>query len=106
MCLPAFVSRSDQKNEKIEDEIEADVRRRTKGKHVEIASITMEGTSYAPEIANAIQAKLVGEQEAARQKALVEADAKRKKVEIEVQSEQAKQGGGHSTPEEGRTCPG
>ncbi len=77
-------------NEKVEDEVEADVRRRTKGKHVEVASVTIEGIAYAPEIATAVQMKLIGEQEAARQKAVLEADAKRKKSEIEFQTEQAR----------------
>jgi regulator of protease activity HflC (stomatin/prohibitin superfamily) len=75
-------------NEKVEDEIEVDVRRRIKGKHVEIASVTIESVKYAPEISQAVQNKLIGEQEAARQRALVEADAARKKAEIQLQSEQ------------------
>src|SRR5262249_17389232 len=57
------------KNEKIEDEIEVDLRRRVTGKHLEITSVTLEEIAYAPEIANAVRSKLVGEQEAARQKA-------------------------------------
>jgi len=77
-------------NDKIEDEIETELRKRTKGKHVEIASVTMEQITYAPEIAQAIQAKLVGEQEAAKQKTALEADAVRKKLELEYQAEQAK----------------
>jgi regulator of protease activity HflC (stomatin/prohibitin superfamily) len=72
------------KNDKIEDEVEAEVRRRTQGKHVEIASITMEGADYAPEITNAIRQKLVTEQETQRQKAQMEADAQRKKTQLET----------------------
>jgi len=79
-----------KQNEKIEDEVEQEVRRRTQGKHVEIASITMEKVVYAPEIAHAIQAKLVGEQEAIRQKAALEAEAMRRKLEIEHTAEQAR----------------
>ena len=75
-------------NEKMEDEIEADVRRRTKGKHVEVASVTIEQVDYAPEIAQAVQNRLIGEQEAARQRALVESDAARKKAEIQLHAEQ------------------
>lgn len=78
------------KNEKIEDEIEADLRRRIRGKHVEISSITLEAIHYAPEIAAAVRAKLVGEQEAARQKAALENEALRKKLEIANDAEQAK----------------
>src|SRR5579863_2841991 len=40
-----------RKNEQIEDEIEVDLRRRTTGKRVEIASVTLEAIQYAPEIA-------------------------------------------------------
>lgn len=75
-------------NEKMEDEIEIDVRRRIKGKHVEIASVTIETVAYAPEISRAVQNRLIGEQEAARQKALVESDAARKKAEIQLHAEQ------------------
>jgi regulator of protease activity HflC (stomatin/prohibitin superfamily) len=78
------------KNAKIEDEIEDEVRKRTQGKHVEVNSITMEDISYAPEIANAVRAKLVGEQEAIRAKVQIENDALKKKLEMEHEAEQAK----------------
>ena len=75
------------RNEKIEDEIETEVRRRTRGKHVEVASITMEGVDYAPEIATAVRQKLVAEQDALRQKASVEAEALRKRTQIETEAQ-------------------
>jgi regulator of protease activity HflC (stomatin/prohibitin superfamily) len=78
------------KNQQIEDEIEAEVRNRIKGKHVEVSSITMERVDYAPEIAAAVRAKLVGEQEAIRQKAAIENEALKKKLEIEHSAEEAK----------------
>jgi regulator of protease activity HflC (stomatin/prohibitin superfamily) len=56
-------------NEQLEDEIEAEVRRRISGKHVEISSVTMEAFDYAPAISAAMTARLVGEQEAIRRKA-------------------------------------
>lgn len=77
-------------NEKIEDEIEADLRRRIAGKHIEISSITMEGIEYAPEIVTAVRSKLVGEQEAARQKAAIENEALRRKLELETKADQDK----------------
>jgi regulator of protease activity HflC (stomatin/prohibitin superfamily) len=77
-------------NRAIEDEIENEVRQRIKGKHVEVASITMERVEYAPEIAQAVRAKLVGEQEALRQKASIENEALKKKLEIEHAAEEAK----------------
>jgi len=77
--------------EKIEDEIEAEVRRRTNGKHVEIASITLEQVKYAsPEIATAVEKRLIGQQEAARQKASIEATAAREKMQLELAAAQAK----------------
>ncbi len=77
-------------NEKLEDEIEAEVRRRIHGKHVEISSVTMEAVDYAPEIAAAVRAKLVGEQEALRRKAALEADALRQTLELQHQAEREK----------------
>jgi regulator of protease activity HflC (stomatin/prohibitin superfamily) len=74
------------KNEKIEDEIEAEVRRRIKGKHVDIASITLEQINYAPEIAGAVRARIVGEQEAVRQKAAMENEALKQKLALEQQA--------------------
>jgi regulator of protease activity HflC (stomatin/prohibitin superfamily) len=70
--------------EKIEDEIEQDVRRRIKGRHVAIASITLEQIEYAPEIAAAVRARIVGEQENVRQRAAMEQDAARQKAKLET----------------------
>ena len=77
-------------NEKIEDEIEVDLRRRIQGKHLEVSSITMEAIDYAPEIVAAVRAKLVGEQESARQKAAIESDALKRKLELSLHAEQEK----------------
>jgi regulator of protease activity HflC (stomatin/prohibitin superfamily) len=77
-------------NEKLEDEIEGELRRRVHGRHVEITSVTLEGLDYAPEIGAAVRAKLVGEQEALRKKAALEADALRQKLELEHQAERDK----------------
>lgn len=80
-----------QKNdEKIEDEIETDLRRRIRGKHVDIGSITLEGVEYAPEILAANRARLVAEQEAARDKTRLESEALRKRLELASAAEQAK----------------
>ena len=79
-----------KQNEAIENEIETDLRRRTAGKHVEITSVTLEGVYYAPEIAKAVQDKLVGEQDTARQKVLLDNDALRRKLELEHEAEREK----------------
>ena len=69
--------------EKIEDEIETDVRRRIKGKHVDLASITIEAIGGLEEIHNANRARLVFEQESARQRAALEQEALRQKTQLE-----------------------
>ena len=77
-----------KKNEGIENEVEAEVRRRTEGRHVEIASVTLESVDYAPEIAEKIREKLAGEQEAARQQAAMAWDAEKKKELLQASAEQ------------------
>jgi hypothetical protein len=79
-----------QNNEKLENEIEDEVRRRITGKHIEVSSVTMEEIASAPEIAAAVQARLVGEQEAVRKKAALENDALRQKLELEHEAERAR----------------
>jgi regulator of protease activity HflC (stomatin/prohibitin superfamily) len=75
-------------NEKIENEVEQELRRRIAGRHVEISSVLLEVVNYAPEIANAVRARLVGQEEAARQKAVQENEAARKKRDLEIRTEQ------------------
>jgi regulator of protease activity HflC (stomatin/prohibitin superfamily) len=69
--------------ENIENEIEADVRRRIKGKHVDITSITIESITGLEEIQNATRARIVAEQESVRQRAALEQDALRQKTQLE-----------------------
>jgi prohibitin 2 len=76
--------------EAVEDEIEAEVRRRTAGKHIEINSITLESINYAPEIADKIRQKIAGEQEAARQKASIAWEAEKKKQILAAEAEERK----------------
>ncbi|MFT3842831.1 MAG: SPFH domain-containing protein [Myxococcaceae bacterium] len=78
------------RNDKLEDEIEGELRKRIEGKHVAVESVLLEQVAYAPEIANAVRAKLVGEQEAARQKAFMETEGARKKREIELKAEETR----------------
>ena len=78
------------RNEAIEDEVEAEVRRRTAGRHVEISSVTLETVNYAPEIADKIRQKIAGEQEAVRAQAAIAWEAERKKQLVMVQSAQKK----------------
>jgi regulator of protease activity HflC (stomatin/prohibitin superfamily) len=79
-----------KKNESIENEVEAEVRRRTSGRHVEISSVTLEEVSYAPEIAEKIRQRIAGEQDAARQQAAIAWDAERQRLQLEKEAETAK----------------
>jgi regulator of protease activity HflC (stomatin/prohibitin superfamily) len=79
-----------KRNEQVEDEVERDLRRRIAGKHLEIASVTLESLKYADEIITAVREKLAAEQDALRQKTLLENEAMRKKLEVANQAEQAR----------------
>jgi regulator of protease activity HflC (stomatin/prohibitin superfamily) len=73
-----------KKNEKIENEIEALVRQRTTGKHLEISSVVIEAFGYDPEVAAQIRSKIIAEQEASRRKAATENEAAQRKRELEL----------------------
>lgn len=79
-----------KKNESIENEVEAELRRRTAGKHVEISSVTLETVAYAPEIAEKIRQKIAGEQEAARQQASITWEAEKKRQIANAEAAQKK----------------
>ena len=79
-----------KKNEGIENEVEAELRRRTAGRHVEISSVTLEAVEYAPEIADQIRKKIAGEQDAARQRAAIAWDAERKQQLLVADADQKK----------------
>jgi regulator of protease activity HflC (stomatin/prohibitin superfamily) len=76
------------KDQKIEDEIEDEVRKRIKGKHIEISSIVMESVNYAPEIAAANRSRIVAEQEATRKKAAIENEHLLKQTEVQHKREE------------------
>jgi regulator of protease activity HflC (stomatin/prohibitin superfamily) len=76
-----------RKNEAIEDEVEADLRRRIAGKHVEISSVTLEALD-APEASHAIQAKLAAEQDALHQQAVQTNEDARRRMQIKNDDEQ------------------
>ena len=79
-----------QNNKKIEDEVEAEVRGRITGKHIEINSVTFDDIAYAPQIISEDRDKLVGERQALRRQAALEADALRQRLELEQQAEREK----------------
>ena len=77
----------ERRNEGLEDELEGELRRRVAGKHVEIAAVTLERVSYAPEIVEANRRRLAEEAEARRAKAASdrEFEAKKRAVEQELE---------------------
>jgi regulator of protease activity HflC (stomatin/prohibitin superfamily) len=77
-----------KKNETIENEVEAEVRRRTAGKHVEISSVTLENVTYAPEIAEKIRQTEASKQEYARQQVAIAADHEKKMQVMNAENEQ------------------
>lgn len=77
----------DRKNEDIEGELENELRRRTRGRHVEIAAVTLERVAYAPEIAEANRRRIAEEAEAKRAKAASEDEFAAKKRALEQELE-------------------
>ncbi len=70
-----------------EDEIEAELRRRTAGRHVEIASVTLEQATFAPEIAEAVRQRIAAAEEARKQAAAEESAFARAKRALERENE-------------------
>ncbi len=68
---------------KLEDVIEAEVRRRIAGKHVELTSVVLESVALPPEIVAAVRARETAEQEALRLESEREPVALREKLEAE-----------------------
>jgi regulator of protease activity HflC (stomatin/prohibitin superfamily) len=77
-----------QQNEKLENEIEDELKRRINGKHVEVSSVTMEEVVCSQEIVNTVQARLVAEQERLRKNAQMEHVAEL--AALQAQAEMAK----------------
>jgi regulator of protease activity HflC (stomatin/prohibitin superfamily) len=78
----------------LEDAIELAVRTRIKGKHIELSSVAVESLLLPPEVASAVKARVIAEQDAMRDKiqherAKLDADEKwqQEKVELEHQVE-------------------
>jgi regulator of protease activity HflC (stomatin/prohibitin superfamily) len=77
-----------RKNEAIENEVEAELRRRTAGRHVEISSVTLESVEYAPEIAEINRRRIAAETETSRKQSEIAAQAELKKQVTESEAAQ------------------
>ena len=76
--------------EKLEDEIERDLRTRIAGKHVEVSAVTFEAVQIPPELAAAVREREVAEQNARRRRIELESEAQRQKLEAEKAWEREK----------------
>jgi regulator of protease activity HflC (stomatin/prohibitin superfamily) len=81
----------EKNNQAIEDEVEAELRNRIKGKHIEVSSVTFERIEYAQEVIEADRALLVGERESERKRSALENDALRQKLELQHEEERSRQ---------------
>lgn len=75
---------------KLEDEIEAETRQRLKGKHVEISSVVLGDLKIPPDLAAAIKERQLAEQQVAKRKAELEADALEEKAKADAAWEKQK----------------
>jgi regulator of protease activity HflC (stomatin/prohibitin superfamily) len=80
-----------KKNEAIENEVEAEVRRRISGKHIEISSVTLESVNYDSELTEKVRQKIAAEVETARQLAAIQAEAQKAAAEAERQKQATEQ---------------
>lgn len=74
-------------SEKLDDEVEAEVRRRVKGRHVEIASVVFESFQMPPDLAAAVKDRQVAEQTAMKKKLEAEQAWEQEKLEAEHRAE-------------------
>jgi regulator of protease activity HflC (stomatin/prohibitin superfamily) len=71
-----------RRHDALENEIEAETRRRLAGRHIELAGVTLERVQLPPELVAAVKARLVAEQATATAKA----ESERAKLEAGVQA--------------------
>jgi regulator of protease activity HflC (stomatin/prohibitin superfamily) len=79
-----------RRGEKLEDEIEAAARRRIAGRHVELASVTIETLQLPSEIVAAVRAREMADLNAQKEKAERERTAAHEKEEAEEKWEKEK----------------
>jgi regulator of protease activity HflC (stomatin/prohibitin superfamily) len=77
-------------SEKLEDEIEREVRARIAHKHVEVSSVVVESIKVPPEVAVAVRDRKVAEENARRRKIELESEASRQKLEADQAWEREK----------------
>jgi regulator of protease activity HflC (stomatin/prohibitin superfamily) len=70
-------------HENVENEVEVELRQRLRGKHVEIAAVSLESVDLPPEVALAMRKRMVAATDAARRKLEADQAWEREKVELE-----------------------
>ncbi len=77
-----------KKNGSIEDEIEKELRKRLRGRHVEISSVLIEKVNYDPRIMESLQARVVTQEQTLAERQRDDNSAALEKHRIELQTEQ------------------
>ena len=77
-----------KKNGAIEDEIEKELRKRLRGRHVEISSVLIEKVNYDPRIMESLQARVVTQEQTLAERQREDNAAALEKHRIEIQTEQ------------------
>ena len=88
-----------KKNGAIEDEIEKELRKRLRGRHVEISSVLIEHVNYDPRIMESLQARVVTQEQTLAERQKEDNAAALEKHRIELQTEQVQSRAVHKKTE-------
>jgi regulator of protease activity HflC (stomatin/prohibitin superfamily) len=88
-----------KKNGAIEDEIEKELRKRLRGRHVEVSSVLIEKVNYDPRIMESLQARVVTQEQTLAERQREDNAAALEKHRIEIQTEQVQSRAVHKKTE-------
>jgi prohibitin 2 len=85
-----------RKNGAIEDEIEKELRKRLRNRHVEISSVLIEKVNYDPRIMDSLQARVVSQEEMLAERQRADNNAALEKHKVEIQTDQIQTHAAHA----------
>ncbi len=88
-----------RKNGAIEDEIEKELRKRLRGRHVEVSSVLIQKVNYDPRIMESLQARVVTQEQTLAERQRDDNKAALEKHRIEIQTEQVQTRAAHKKME-------
>jgi regulator of protease activity HflC (stomatin/prohibitin superfamily) len=88
-----------KKNGAIEDEIEKELRKRLRGRHVEVSSVLIEHVNYDPRIMESLQARVVTQEQTLAERQKEDNAAALEKHRIEIQTDQVQTRAAHKKME-------